>query len=60
MPPGRSSAQSSDFDGQVVATISAVMRFGTAVEITTSQLRVELMFPADEATEAFFRARAPH
>jgi transcriptional regulator with XRE-family HTH domain len=30
----------------------------TAVEITTSRLRVELMYPADEAAEAFFRARA--
>lgn len=46
-----------DFDGQVVATISAVMRFDSAVEVTTSRLRVELMFPADEAAEAFFRAR---
>jgi hypothetical protein len=47
-----------DFDGQVVATISAVLKFDTAVEITTSQLRVGLMFPADEAAEAFFQARA--
>lgn len=45
-----------DFDGQVV-TISAVMRFDSAVEVTTSRLRVELMFPADEAAEPFFRAR---
>jgi transcriptional regulator with XRE-family HTH domain len=42
--------------GQVVRTISAVMRFDTAVEVTTSQLRVELMFPADDAAEAYFRA----
>jgi hypothetical protein len=41
-----------------VATISAVLKFDTAVEITTSQLRVGLMFPADEAAEAFFQARA--
>jgi transcriptional regulator with XRE-family HTH domain len=33
--------------GRTVRTISAVMRFDSAVEITTSQLRVELMFPAD-------------
>jgi hypothetical protein len=32
-------------NGQTVRTISAVMRFDTAVEITTSQLRIELMFP---------------
>ena len=45
--------------GQVVRTISAVMRFDTAVEVTTSQLRVELMFPADDAAEAYFRAHQP-
>jgi transcriptional regulator with XRE-family HTH domain len=47
-----------NFDGHEVATISAVLRFDTAVEVTTSRLRVELMFPADEAAEAFFRARS--
>ena len=46
-----------DFDEQVVAAISAVMRFDSSVEVTTSRLRVELMFPADEAAESFFRAR---
>ena len=47
-----------EFDGQALATISAVLRFDTAVEVTTSQLRVELMFPADKAAEAYFQARA--
>jgi len=46
-----------DLGGQVVPTISTVMRFDTAIEVTTSQLRVELMFPADDAAEAWFRAR---
>jgi len=46
-----------EFDGQIVRTISAVMRFDTAVEVTTSQLRIELMFPADEAADAYFLAR---
>lgn len=45
-------------DGQTVRTISVVMSFETAVEVTTSQLRVELMFPADEGAEAFFSAKA--
>ena len=40
--------------GQPVHTISAVMTSDTAVEVTTSQLRIELMFPADGAAEAFF------
>ena len=42
--------------GQVVRTISSVMRFDTATEVTTSQLRVELMFPADDAADAYFLA----
>lgn len=46
-------------NGQVVRTISAVMRFGTAVEVTTSQLRIELMYPADAAADAYFRAHRP-
>jgi len=29
------------------------------VEVTTSQLRIELMFPADAEAEAFFRNRMP-
>jgi transcriptional regulator with XRE-family HTH domain len=47
------------FGGQTVRTISAVMRFDTAIEVTTSQLRIELMFPADDDTEAWFRSREP-
>jgi hypothetical protein len=30
------------------------MRFDTAIEVTTSQLRIELMFPADDAAESLF------
>jgi len=48
-----------ELGGQVVRTISTVMRFDTATEVTTSQLRIELMFPADEAAEAYFQARQP-
>jgi len=48
-----------ELGGQVVRTISTVMRFDTAVEVTTSQLRIELMFPADDAAEAYFRTRQP-
>lgn len=42
---------------RVVRTVSAVMRFDTAVEVTASELRVELMFPADVESEWFFRER---
>jgi hypothetical protein len=45
-----------ELGGRVVRTISTVMRFDTAIEVTTSQLRVELMFPADDAAEAYFQA----
>jgi hypothetical protein len=31
------------------------MRFDSAVEVTASELKVEMMFPADEESEAFFR-----
>jgi hypothetical protein len=41
--------------GRRVRTISTVMRFDTAVEVTASELRVELMFPADDDSDAFFR-----
>lgn len=44
--------------GQLVRTVSAVLRFDTAVDVTTSELRVELMFPADEPSAAFFRGLA--
>jgi hypothetical protein len=44
--------------GRRVRTISTVMRFDTAIEVTASELRVELMFPADEESEAFFRELA--
>jgi hypothetical protein len=45
-------------DGRVVRTISAVMTFDSAVEVTASELRVELMFPADSESATFFRERA--
>lgn len=45
-------------DGQRIRTISTVMRFDTAVEVTTSELRVELMFPADDQGARFFQELA--
>jgi transcriptional regulator with XRE-family HTH domain len=43
---------------QVVHTVSMVARFGSAREVTLDELRVELIFPADAAAEAFFRSYA--
>lgn len=39
-------------------TISAILRFDTAVEVTASELRVELMVPADEESASFFTSWA--
>lgn len=44
--------------GRTVRTISAVMRFDSAIEVTASELRIELMFPADEESASFFRSCA--
>jgi hypothetical protein len=44
--------------GRVVRTIATVMRFDAAVGVTASELRVEMMFPADEESDAFFRELA--
>lgn len=43
---------------RTIRTVSAVLRFDTAIDVTTSELRIELMFPADEESDAFFRAAA--
>lgn len=41
--------------GQVLALFSMVCSFGSAQDVTAEELRLELLFPADPATEAFFR-----
>jgi hypothetical protein len=41
-----------------LSTVSAVARFETSTEVTLSELRVELMYPADQATAEVFRALA--
>jgi transcriptional regulator with XRE-family HTH domain len=43
---------------QVLSTISTIARFGTARDVTIDELRVELMFPADDVTAAFFERAA--
>jgi transcriptional regulator with XRE-family HTH domain len=41
---------------RVVRTIAMVARFDPIAEVTLDELRIELMYPLDEAAEAFFRA----
>jgi hypothetical protein len=43
---------------EVVATATMVARFGASREVTLDELRVELIFPADEAARAFFERQA--
>lgn len=45
-------------DDGVLSFISTVSTFGTAVEVTTSELSIESFFPLDEATERALRRRA--
>jgi transcriptional regulator with XRE-family HTH domain len=40
-------------DGGELAFISTVTTFGTAVDVTVSELAIEAFFPADRATQAF-------
>ena len=42
--------------GQTLRTMTTVCRFGTAADVTVDELRVELVFPADEPTAAALRA----
>lgn len=43
---------------RVIRTISSVMRFDTAIDVNVSDLRVELMFPADAESDEWFRGAA--
>jgi transcriptional regulator with XRE-family HTH domain len=42
--------------GQLVSCFATVMRFETARDMIVSELRVEQIFPVDDAADAFFRA----
>ena len=42
-------------DGQLIRTVSSVLRFETPASVTMESIRIELMFPVDEPGEAFFR-----
>lgn len=43
---------------RTLATFTTVLRFETALDVTLSETRVELIFPADAATAAWFREAA--
>jgi hypothetical protein len=46
------------WNGQEIRTFTTIMRFGQAREITLDELRVELVYPVDAASEAAMRALA--
>jgi hypothetical protein len=45
---------------QVVRTVAMVARFDHPADTTLDELRVELLYPMDEAAEQFFRSAARH
>lgn len=45
-------------DGLRLALFSAIATFGTPQDVTADELRIELFFPADDATAALFRSGA--
>ncbi len=45
-------------DGVRLSLFTVIATFGTAQDVTADELRIESLFPADEATERFFRRTA--
>ena len=42
-------------DGRELSMFSTLATFGTALDITLAELSIESFFPADAATEAYFK-----
>jgi transcriptional regulator with XRE-family HTH domain len=47
------------FNGQVLSLFSTIAQFGTAEDIALADLKIELMFPADQTTEDLLWSAAP-
>ena len=45
-------------DGVEISLFTVIATFGTAQDVTADELRIESLFPADDATEALFRSVA--
>jgi transcriptional regulator with XRE-family HTH domain len=45
-------------DGLRISLFTVIATFGTAQDVTAEELRIESLFPADEATERLFRGAA--
>ena len=48
-----------DKDGARISLFTVIATFGTAQDVTADELRIESLFPADDATDRLFRATAP-
>ena len=44
------------FNGMRISLFSTIAQFGSVQDVTASDIRVELMFPADDQTKAFFQS----
>lgn len=47
-----------DFDGLQLSLFSVISTFGTPQDVTTDELRIEALYPADDATRAFLEGTA--
>lgn len=45
-------------DGLRISLFTVIATFGTAQDVTADEMRIESLFPADKATEQFFRSLA--
>lgn len=45
------------FGDEVISTVTMVARFGATREVTLDELRVELIYPADDASRDFFERK---
>lgn len=58
-PPGSVALCSTMTVGdKTLRTVATVLRFDKALDVTMSEIRVELVYPADEETDAWFRQQA--
>ncbi len=47
-----------NIDGRIISVFSTIASFGSVQDVVLDNLKVELMFPADEVAEAYFREMA--
>ena len=47
-----------EMNGVRLSLFTVIATFGTAQDVTADELRIESLFPADDATEQLFRALA--